>query len=150
MKYRIHFLWALVLGNIATSLWCFPFASKLLHKIRGVKFADSKSVFIGRDVIIDNRYPEHIYIGADVWITARCVILSHSFVSESQRAVFGKVEQVGRVVIEDGVFIGASSVICPNVTISKNSYIAAGSVVVKDVPPGVLVGGNPAKIIKKF
>ena len=36
------------------------------------------------------------------------------------------------------------------VTIGKNSIVAAGSVVVKDVPDNVIVGGNPAKIIKEL
>ena len=54
-----------------------------------------------------------------------------------------------RVVIEDDVWIGTRSIILPGVTIGKGSVIAAGSVVTKDVPPYNLVGGIPAKIIKK-
>lgn len=52
------------------------------------------------------------------------------------------------VIIEDDVLIGANSVILEGVKVGKGSVIAAGSVVTKDVPPGVVVAGSPARIIK--
>lgn len=52
------------------------------------------------------------------------------------------------VVIEDGVWIGARSVILDGVKIGKNSIIAAGSIVNRDVLPYSIVGGVPAKVIK--
>ncbi|NLM35606.1 MAG: 2,3,4,5-tetrahydropyridine-2,6-dicarboxylate N-acetyltransferase [Clostridiales bacterium] len=51
-------------------------------------------------------------------------------------------------VIEDDVLIGANSVILEGVKIGAGSVVAAGSVVTEDVPPGVVVAGTPAKIIK--
>ncbi|WP_306601915.1 acyltransferase [Geothrix sp. 21YS21S-2] len=54
------------------------------------------------------------------------------------------------VVIEDHVWIGAGSVILPGVTIGRGSVLAAGSVVVKDIPPMVVAGGNPAKVIRDY
>lgn len=53
-------------------------------------------------------------------------------------------------IIGDGVDIGANSVVIGKITIGSNSIVAAGSIVVKDVPSHVLVAGNPAKIIKKI
>ncbi|MDM8534450.1 sugar O-acetyltransferase, partial [Clostridiaceae bacterium HSG29] len=53
-----------------------------------------------------------------------------------------------KVTIGDNVWVGGGSIICPNITIGDNVVIAAGSVVVKNVPENVIVGGNPAKIIK--
>jgi len=53
------------------------------------------------------------------------------------------------VVIGNDVFIGDSVLIVGNVRIGDGAVIAAGSVVVKDVEPFCVVGGNPAKIIKK-
>lgn len=52
------------------------------------------------------------------------------------------------VVIEDDVWIGFNSTILKGVTIGKGSIIAACTLIVKDVPPHVVIGGNPAKIIK--
>ena len=53
----------------------------------------------------------------------------------------------GKVNIGNWVYIGNNSLIMPGVTIGDNSLIAAGSVVTKSVPSGVVVGGNPAKIL---
>ncbi|MBC2581944.1 acyltransferase [Clostridium sp. DJ247] len=56
---------------------------------------------------------------------------------------------MGKIEIFDNVFIGANSTIMYDVKIGPNAIIAAGSVVTKDVSEGVIVGGNPAKIIGK-
>ncbi len=53
------------------------------------------------------------------------------------------------VVIEDDVWIGARVVIIPGVTIGRGSIVGAGSVVTKDVESYAIVGGVPAKVIKK-
>lgn len=53
------------------------------------------------------------------------------------------------ITIGDGVWIGARATILPGVTIGEGAVVAAGSVVVKDVEPWTVVGGNPAKFIKK-
>lgn len=52
------------------------------------------------------------------------------------------------VVIEDDVFIGTNCIISKGVTIGCRSIIAAGSVVVKNIPPDCIAGGNPCKILK--
>lgn len=52
--------------------------------------------------------------------------------------------------VMDNVFIGTGSIIMPNVRIEKNTIVAAGSVVTKDVPSNSIVAGVPAKIIGKF
>ena len=54
----------------------------------------------------------------------------------------------GGPVVEDYARIGANSTILPGVTIGGNSLVGAGSVVTKDVPPGSVVAGSPAKVIK--
>ncbi|RVD40992.1 CatB-related O-acetyltransferase [Mesorhizobium sp. M4A.F.Ca.ET.020.02.1.1] len=55
----------------------------------------------------------------------------------------------GPITVRNDVWIGARAVILSGVTIGDGAVIAAGSVVTKDVPPYTLVGGNPAKIIKR-
>lgn len=54
------------------------------------------------------------------------------------------------IVIEDDVFIGARCIIGKGVTIGARSIVAAGSVVVKSIPPDEVWGGNPAKFIRKL
>jgi galactoside O-acetyltransferase len=54
------------------------------------------------------------------------------------------------VTIEDYVWIGSGAIICPGVTIGKNSVIGAGSVVTKDIPANVVAVGNPCKMIREI
>lgn len=54
------------------------------------------------------------------------------------------------VIIGDNVWVGANATILPGVTIGNFSIVAAGAVVIKDVPSGVLVAGNPAIVKKKL
>jgi len=55
----------------------------------------------------------------------------------------------GGAIVEDLVKIGAGVVVLPGIRIGRGALVGAGSVVVADVPPGMVVAGNPAKVIKK-
>ena len=52
------------------------------------------------------------------------------------------------IIVKEGAWIGSNAIILGPCEIGKNSVVAAGSIVVSDVPPFALVGGSPAKIIK--
>jgi acetyltransferase-like isoleucine patch superfamily enzyme len=54
------------------------------------------------------------------------------------------------ITVEDDCWIGANAVIVAGVTIGKHSIVAAGSVVVKNVPAFSIVGGNPAKLLRQY
>ncbi len=54
------------------------------------------------------------------------------------------------IVLEDDVWIGSNAVLLKGITIGAGSVVAGGSVVTKDVPKNVVVGGNPARIIKEI
>ena len=55
--------------------------------------------------------------------------------------------KIAKVNIGDRVFIGAAAIILPGVKIGNDVIVGAGSVVTKDIPEGVVVAGNPAKVI---
>ena len=55
-----------------------------------------------------------------------------------------------KVTIKENAWIGIGAILCPGVTIGKNAVVAAGAVVTKGVPDNTVVGGNPAKVIKRI
>jgi len=57
-------------------------------------------------------------------------------------------EAASPITIGDNVWIGGGAIVQPGVTIGDNSVVGAGSVVTKDVPPNVVVVGNPARVIR--
>ena len=59
-------------------------------------------------------------------------------------------DQAGDIVLEDDVWLGTRVIVSPNVHIGRGTIVAAGSVVTKDLPPFVLAGGMPAKVIRKL
>lgn len=58
--------------------------------------------------------------------------------------------RIAEVAIEDNVFIGMNSLVLKGVRIGEGSVIGAGSVVARDVPPGVIVAGNPAVFVREL
>lgn len=88
-----------------------------------------------------------VIIGSNVLIAPNVQIYTATHPLDAQLRRDG--QELGKpITIGDDVWIGGSAVICPGVTIGNKSVIAAGAVVVKSVPPNVVVGGNPAKIIR--
>lgn len=88
-----------------------------------------------------------ITIGDDVLIGPKVNILSEEHpVNPAER----KALMVRPVVIKNGAWIGAGATILPGVTVGENSIVAAGAMVNKDVPDNTVVGGIPAKVIKKI
>lgn len=57
--------------------------------------------------------------------------------------------QVERTIVRKGASIGSGATILSNVTIGENAIVGAGSVVTKDVPPNVIVAGNPARFLRE-
>lgn len=60
-----------------------------------------------------------------------------------------KVEGSAPITLEDNVWLGGGAIICPGVTIGKNSVIGAGAVVTKSIPANVVAVGNPARVIRE-
>lgn len=94
-------------------------------------------------VILDPAHCWLITIGDDVTIAPRVHILAH----DASTKGFLNYTKIGRVNIGNNVFIGAESVILPNVTIGDNVVIGANSTVTKDIPSNSVYAGNPAKFI---
>ncbi|MBU3928896.1 MAG: acyltransferase [Bacteroidetes bacterium] len=92
-----------------------------------------------------------ITIGNDIMFAQNIVLsgLNHGY-EDINLPISDQAISTKPIVVEDEVWIGANAVITAGVTIGKHSIVAAGSVVVKSVPPYSIVGGNPAKILKQY
>jgi maltose O-acetyltransferase len=90
-----------------------------------------------------------LVIGNDVLIAPDVIIVdtSHSYQSLDTPIIQQGWEEPNPVIVGDGVWIGARSIILPGVVLGEHSIVAAGSIVTKDVEPYAIVGGNPAKLI---
>ena len=110
-----------------------------MYRALGVNI-ENQEVYIGRDCYIDEEYPELVTILEGAVISFRVLIIAHDYSRD----------MVAPVVIEKKVFIGAGSIILPGITIGEGATVAAGSVVTRTVPSGVLVAGVPGRIIKEL
>ncbi len=92
-----------------------------------------------------------IIIGSNVLIANRVSLFAYdSHPRDPVARAAGLPAEAGSsrpIVIEDGAWICMGSIILKGVTIGKNAIVAAGSVVVEDVPPNSVVGGNPARVL---
>lgn len=92
---------------------------------------------------IDYSHSWLIEIGDNVIFAPQVYLLAHD---TSTKKSLGHTK-IGKIKIGNNCFIGARVMILPGVTIGDNSIIGAGSIVVKSIPPNVVAGGNPAKVI---
>ncbi len=87
---------------------------------------------------------ERVEIGDYVLIAWDVNILENYFHTTADGAIAS-----APVRIEDRVWIGCRAIILAGVTVGEGSIVAAGAVVTKDVPPGTLVAGNPARVVRE-
>lgn len=93
--------------------------------------------------------PAYTRLGHNVSLSG-CTLFGHDGVVNMLRNAYGgELDRVGRIDIRDNVFIGHQAIVMPGVTIGPDAVVAAGSVVTRDVPPGCVVGGVPAKVIAR-
>lgn len=113
-------------------------------------YSIGRGVFIGEDLIIsDNLHDKNVIIGDRASIAPRVTIVTSSGPNSSRIQPYVKVVN-GSVRIEQDAWIGAGSIILPNITIGRGAVVGAGAVVTKDVPPYTVVVGVPANAIKKL
>lgn len=90
-----------------------------------------------------------IRIGADVRIGPNVQLLTSVHPLDAANRL-ARWEGAAPVTIGDNVVLGGGVIVCPGVNIGGDTVVAAGSVVVSDLPAGVLAVGNPAKVIRQL
>ena len=107
------------------------------------KLSVGENSWIGEEAWLLNL--DSIEIGSNVCISQRAFLCagSHNWKKESFDLI------TKPIVIENGVWICADVFIGPGVTVGKNSVVTAGSVVTRDLSPGMICSGNPCVAVKK-
>ena len=120
-------------------------ADQHVERLRARGLTVGRNFLHGRNSIIDWNHCHLITIGDDVVFAPEVYVFGHDASIWRELTYFA----IGRVIIEDRVFVGARSIIMPNVTIGHDAIIGAGSVVTKSVDPDTVVAGNPARPIAR-
>jgi len=122
--------------------------ANLYYKYYGVKFGKNIR-FTGKDTTFGSE-PYLIEIGCNVTITQGVKFQTHDGGVGLFRNKYPGINIFGRIKVGDNVFIGEDSMIMCGVTIGNNVVIGAKSLITKDVPNNVVVGGVPARIIRSL
>lgn len=135
---------------------------RMLSEITASQIDESVTVFTPLHI----NYGKHTKIGKNVFINFDCVFLDLGGITiEDNVLIAPKVNLLseghpllpekrnslvpGHIHIKKNAWIGANATILAGVTIGENAIVASGAIVSKDVPDNTLVGGVPAKFIKK-
>ena len=117
--------------------------------LRWCGFQVGRDVYIADGLLIVEELADrdNLTIGDRVSVAPRVTIVTSSHPNRSRIRAFAPTAK-GPVVIQDDAWIGAHVVILPGVTVGHGSVVGAGSVVASDVPPMVIVAGQPARQIR--
>jgi acetyltransferase-like isoleucine patch superfamily enzyme len=130
-------------------------AHVVLHDVRffnlyrrglsGLSIGDA--CFVGDECLLD--LAEEIRLEAQVTLAERVLILTHTNVGYKDHPLQRQFPaHAAAVVIERGCFVGAGALLLPGVRVGSGAFVAAGSVVTRDVAPRTLVAGVPARPIR--
>ena len=153
--------WYLANRLLVNTYFPIPIVIKLsILKIFGAKLG--KGIIIKPKVNV--KYPwlleihDNVWIGENVWIDnlAKVTIQSNVSISQGAMLLCGNHNYkkssfdliLGEIVIEEGVWIGAQSIVCPGVKCKSHSVLTVGSVATKDLEAYSIYQGNPAIKIK--
>ena len=112
-------------------------------------------------------YGRNLYLGHHVYFNFNCVVVDNNRVEIGNHVMLGPTVQLYTavhpleaeeriagweialpIVIQDNVWLGGGVIVLPGVTIGHNAVVGAGAVVTRDIPPDVVVVGNPARIVR--
>lgn len=131
--------WFYFRATLLLAVMKLPFNSPKVALLRHLGARVGEHVDISAGVWIDPTFPELLSIEDEVMLGAGVKIFLHAFDRDHFEA--------GRVVLRKGVIIGGFALIGHGVEIGEGAVVAAGAVVGRDVPPGKVAIGNPARMV---
>jgi acetyltransferase-like isoleucine patch superfamily enzyme len=116
-------------------------------------------VVVGRGSLVENdttvgartRIQADAYVTAystledDVFIAPCVVTTNDNFMGRTER----RLELMKGPTIRRGARVGGGAILCPGIEIGEDAFVGAGAVVIHDVPPRVIVVGNPARVLRE-
>jgi acetyltransferase len=149
--YQLHYTWPItnMIRRLSGKLM-FDYCGKKVDIGRRISFSSRFSLG-DRSSVGDNTYIlGKVTIGNDVMMAANCAfIASNHNISRTDIPMNQQGGSDEPIVVEDDVWICYGSTICAGVHIGKGAIIAAGAVVTKNVPEYTIVGGVPARVLRK-
>ncbi|MDR1896744.1 MAG: WcaF family extracellular polysaccharide biosynthesis acetyltransferase [Prevotellaceae bacterium] len=155
-------LWYFVNVCFVRASWN-PFMGIKIGLLRLFGAKTGKGLYIKNNVIV--KFPWKLTIGDNVWLGENCWIDNLDYVTIGNNVCIsqGALLLTGNhdytkssmpyrnapIVIEDGVWIGAKTVVCSGVICHNHSILTVGSVATKDLEPYMIYQGNPAVAIRK-
>jgi acetyltransferase-like isoleucine patch superfamily enzyme len=137
---RLH-IWARRCITPGLRLW--------LYRRMGIHIG--RNVFIGLDTYLDCQFPELITIEDDVTVSFRVTVVVHDDARRLDRVEPGAGDgTVAPVRLRRGCYLGAGCLVLPGVTVGERAVVASGAVVTRDVAPETVVGGVPARFLRRI
>ena len=159
----LRLLWNVTWACLAkpTPRWAFNSWRCFLLRVFGAKIGKGCKIQGGVEIW----YPPNLELGDSCWLDSRtkiytvdkimigdnCVVSAGAFLCTASHDINSKTFDLVTkpIAIKSGSWIASNAIVLPGVTIGEDAVVAAGAVVVKDVNPRTVVGGNPAKCIKE-
>lgn len=132
-----------LLGQVGQGVWIEP----PFYCDYGSQITLEAEVYLNMNCILLD--PAPIHIGAQSFLATGVQLLTATHPLAAAERVIG-LESAKPITIGARCWLGGGVIVCPGVTIGPDTTIGAGSVVVKDVPAGVLAVGNPCRVVRSL